>query len=309
MDVKVTEKEAGKTIREYLRNDLGFSSSMLKKVKFSPGGINVNGDFRTVRYELKVGDLLSVAIEDGYGDVSPYITPVDIPIEIIYEDDYYTVVNKPPHMPAHPSFGHRDDTVANALAFHRLGTPYVFRPVNRLDADTSGAMVVANSKLSSYTMNKSMTEGGFKKTYLAVLDHVPDEKEGTIDTYLRRVEGSVIEREVCKDGEGGKRAITHYKVICENNGKTLVAVNLITGRTHQIRVHFSHMHAPIVGDYLYGEPSELIDRQALHSYSIHFVHPKDGAVVQYIADLPKDLMDLIDHYFGAQVIEMLNEEV
>ena len=307
MDIKITSKDSGRTIRDLLRNELGFSSSMLKKVKFSPGGINVNGEFRTVRYELCEGDVLSVAVEDNYDDVSPYIIPVDIPIEIIYEDEYYTVINKPPHMPSHPSFGHREDTVANALAFHHKGTPFVFRPVNRLDADTSGAMVVANSKLSSYTLNKVMAEGGIKKTYIAVLDAVPEENENVIDTYLRRVDQSIIKREVCKENEGGKRAVTHYRVLCENNGKALVVVKLMTGRTHQIRVHFAHIGTPVLGDTLYGKASDKIDRQALHSYTASFVHPKDVKEVHYTAGFPNDLHCLIKHCFGNDAFVLLKE--
>ena len=271
---------------------------MLKKVKFSPGGITVNGEFRTVRYELAEGDVLRVMIEDRPEDVSPYIIPVDLPLEIIHKDDYMTVINKPPHMPAHPSFGHRNDTAANALAFINSGSPYVFRPVNRLDCDTSGAMIVANSKTASYTLNKVMAEGGIHKTYIAVLDAILKQKEGVIDTYLRRVDGSVIKREVCDETGGGKRAVTEYRVLLESKGKTLVAVRPVTGRTHQIRVHFSYIGAPLTGDFLYGSESSDIDRQALHSLSVSLEHPRDHIAVEYKAELPDDMKALITNYFG-----------
>ncbi|MBR4881324.1 MAG: RluA family pseudouridine synthase, partial [Clostridia bacterium] len=141
MNIEVTTDIAGITIREYLRGRLGYSSAMLKKLKFTDGGIKVNGKFVTVRHVLSVGEVLSLMSEDREDDVSPYIIPYDLPIDVVYEDEHITVVNKPPFMPAHPSFGHRDDTVANALAFRYKDFPYVFRPVNRLDRDTSGVML------------------------------------------------------------------------------------------------------------------------------------------------------------------------
>lgn len=298
MDIRITSREAGKTIRSFLRGDLAFSSSMLKKLKFSDGGILVNGEFRTVRYELCIGDVLSVAVEDSEDDVSPYIIPIDLPIEIAYSDEFLTVVNKPPFMPSHPSFGHRDDTVANALAYLNRGRPYVFRPVSRLDANTSGAMIVANSKLSSYTLNKSMAEGEIHKTYIAVLDGVLAQKSGTIETYLRRVPGSVIEREVCRENEGGKLSITRYEVLCENGGRSLVRAFPVTGRTHQLRVHFAHIGAPVTGDSLYGNASEDILRHALHSFRVSFVHPASARQFEITAGQPDDISSVITRYFG-----------
>lgn len=298
MDISITSREAGKTIRELLRSELGFSSSMLKKLKFSDGGILVNGEFRTVRYELREGDVLSVAVEDSADDVSPYIIPVELPLEIAYSDEYLTVVNKPPFMPSHPSFGHRDDTVANALAYLNRDKPYVFRPVSRLDSNTSGAMIVANSKLSSYTLNKSMVEGKIHKTYIAVLDGVPAQKSGTVETFLRRVPDSVIEREVCGENEGGKLAITRYEVLCESGGRSLVQAFPITGRTHQLRVHFAHIGAPITGDFLYGSASEDIPRHALHSLKVSFMHPASIHQTEVMADLPDDISSVIKRYFG-----------
>lgn len=308
MEIKIGPCDEGKTIRNLLRNDLGFSSSMLKKVKFTPGGITVNGEFRTVRYELRLGDILAVGIEDTEEDVSPYIIPVDLPLEIVCRTKDFTVINKPPHMPAHPSFGHRDDTAANALAFMNNGEPYVFRPVNRLDRDTSGAMLVANTKLSSYTLNKDMAEGNIHKKYIAAVDGVLPVKEGEIATYMRRVDSSVIKREVCAANEGGKLALTRYKVLCENCGRSLVSVSPMTGRTHQIRVHFAHLGAPVTGDSLYGSPSDGIDRQALHSSHISFPDPSTKRTVEFKAKLPCDMKSLISEYFGEIAEGILYDE-
>lgn len=309
MQIVIDTNNNGKTIRNFLRGELGFSSAMLKKLKFSENGILVNGEFRTVRYELQTGDVLSLATEDSEADVSPYIIPVDIPIEIVYSDENIYAVNKPPYMPAHPSFGHRDDTVANALAFLNSDEPYVFRPVNRLDRDTSGVMLVARNRLSAYTLYKSMVNNEIKKHYLAVLSEVPEQKHGTIENYLKRCPDSIVKREICDESEG-KYARTDYEVIYEANGCALVLACPVTGRTHQLRVQFAGIGAPICGDTMYGDVSEFINRQALHAFCIDFPSPADGAGLHISASIPDDICSLVKNIFGLSKEEteaMLNE--
>ena len=138
MDIIINNNYEGKLIRDVLKSELGFSVNLIKKLKFSEDGIRVNGKWVTVRYTLQHGDVLSLVTEDKPDDVSPYIIPVDLPLGIVYEDEFVTAVNKPHNMPSHPSHGHRLDTVANALAHRYSDRTYVFRPVNRLDRDTSG---------------------------------------------------------------------------------------------------------------------------------------------------------------------------
>jgi len=298
MDILIDESNEGKTIRSLLRGDMGYSSAMLKKLKFSEGGILVNGEFRTVRYELKFGDVLSLAIEDTEEDVSPYIIPVELPIGICYSDSFLTVVNKPSDMPAHPSCGHREDTVANALAFLHKPEPYVFRPVNRLDRDTSGAMLVANSRFAAYTLYKSMVGGEIKKKYIAILDGTLNNKEGYLESYMRRCDDSIVKREICRENDGGKLARTYYRVLFEKNGYTVVEASPETGRTHQLRLHFASQNAPITGDSMYGSESEYIPRQALHAYSLSFPHPKTKEVLTVFADIPDDMKELSEKLFG-----------
>ncbi len=299
MNIIITPAEAGKTIRQYLRGDLGYSSAMLKKLKFTEGGITVNGSFVTVRYVLAEGDVLSLMSEDREEDTSPYIIPKDIPIEIIYEDLHITAVNKPPFMPAHPSFGHRDDTVANALAARYTDEPYVFRPVNRLDRDTSGVMLTANSRLASYKMYRLMTEGKINKTYIAVLDGVPPAKSGEIESYMCRKEGSIVERMECSpDAEGAKYALTKYTVILSNGQRSVVKASPITGRTHQLRVQFAGIGCPITGDTMYGSPSDIIHRQALHAVLSEFPHPMTGEMLSTKAAIPEDIAELLAECFG-----------
>ncbi len=296
MDILIDKDNAGKNIRSLLRGDMGYSSGMLKKLKFSEGGILVNGEFKTVRYELKEGDILSIACEDTDGDVSPYIVPYKLDLGIAYEDSYLTVVNKPHNMPAHPSFGHRDDTVANALAYRYNGEPYVFRPVNRLDRDTSGLMICARTRLAAYKLYKSMINSEIRKVYIAILEHRPEESSGTIKTYVNRCDDSIVKRKICDENEiGAKEAITVYKTLLSTEKYTVVAASPITGRTHQLRLHFAHIGCPIVGDTMYGNESSDIDRHALHAAALRFPHPESGKTLNIMADLPDDIKKLIEN--------------
>ncbi len=312
MEILINENYEGMNIRAVLTNALGYSSSLIKKLKFSEGGITVNGHFVTVRYVLHKGDVLALRVEDTAADVSPYTIPVDLPLEVIFEDAHVTAVNKPPNMPAHPSLGHKTDTVANALAYRYRDRPYVFRPVNRLDRDTSGCMLTANSKAASYQMYRAMTEGRIHKTYMTVLDGVPAEKEGRILSYLHREEGSIIRREETDPtAPDAKLAETEYRVIHNNERFSLVEASPITGRTHQLRVQFAGIGCPIVGDTLYGRvsgdaASELIGRHALHCLRTVFPHPAGGEDVTVSAPLPDDMRALLDACFGAEGSSLVN---
>ena len=313
MDIIVDENYEGKLIREVLKKDFGYSMNLIKKLKFSPDGIKVNGEWVTVRYILKKGDVLSLATEDKPCDVSPYIIPVELPIKVLYEDEYLTAVNKPYNMPSHPSLGHKLDTVANALAYRYKDSTYVFRPVNRLDRDTSGCMLTANTKDASYKMYSSMVEGKIRKTYIAVLDSVPDERCGRIETYMRRREDSIIEREVCPaNAADAKLAVTDYRVLCEKNGKCIVAAHPITGRTHQIRVHFASLGCPLLGDTLYGREGtdKYISRHALHSWKTEFPHPFDGHEMSVTAPIPSDMAELIRNLeFDEDINDILDKVI
>ena len=295
MDTRIDERLAGRTVRDLLQRELGFSSNLIKKLKFSENGILVDGRFVTVRHVLTAGELLSLRTEDREEDVSPYLIPADLPVEILYEDEWITAVNKPPDMPAHPSQGHRLDTLANALAWRYRDRIYVFRPVNRLDRDTSGCMLTSNTKDASYKMYAAMTAGLIRKEYLAVLDGIPPAGEGVLRSCMRRKQDSVIEREECApDAEGAKEAVTEYRVLAESEGRALVSAFPVTGRTHQLRVQFAGIGAPITGDSLYGEASPLIGRHALHSLRTTFPHPMTGETLRLLAPMPADMLSLMD---------------
>ncbi len=295
MEILIDGNYEGKLVREVLKKELGFSVNLIKKLKFSPDGIKVNGSWVTVRYELRKGDVLFLNVEDKPEEVSPYIIPGDFDVEVIYEDGYVTAVNKPPDMPTHPSHGHRLDTVANALARRYADRPYVFRPVNRLDRDTSGCVLTANTKDASYKMYSAMVSGKIRKTYLAVTDGVPGVSRGELRSYMRRHEESIIVREECgENDEGAKLALTEYEVLSSAGGHTLILLRPLTGRTHQLRVQLAGIGCPIHGDSLYGKASEYIGRHALHSWKTVFPHPYTGESVELCAPLPEDMKRIID---------------
>lgn len=311
MTIVITQENAGKTIRDYVKKDLGFSSGLLKKLKAREDGITVNGTHMTVRYVLNEGDTLVLADEDREEDTSPYIIPVDLPIKIAFEDSDVTVADKPSAMPAHPSFSHRDDTVANALAFRYQGSPYVFRPVNRLDGDTSGLMITANNHLAAIKLYSAMIKGGIGKMYIALLTKEPPEEYGIIDLHMKRCAESIITRRIASpDEEGARRAVTVYKKIFtdKKTGICAVAASPVTGRTHQLRVHFTALGCPLVGDTLYSDGDDRISRHALHAAYLSFPHPKDGKTVHVFSTLPKDMHDLLGDELSAVAENALKEE-
>ena len=281
----------GVSVKEYLFRVLGFSVAAVKRVKYREGGILVNGEPVTVRRILKEGDELALALEDRDEDENEYTVPVDIDVDVVFEDDYVTVVNKPPSMPSHPSLGHKDDTLANALAYRYRAAPYVFRPVNRLDRDTSGLMLIARDKISAGKLYYSMRRGEIKKSYVAALEGEIYPASGRIETYMCREGDSIVKRMVCDESApGAKLAVTEYRTLFCNVNFSVVIATPVTGRTHQLRVHFASTGHPIVGDTMYGVASDFISRQMLHASSLSFPHPKTGERVSLTADFPVDFV-------------------
>lgn len=311
MTIVIANENGGKTIKDFLRRDLQFSSGLIKKLKFRENGITVNGNFVTVRYVLKEGDVLLLADEDREENTSPYITPEDLPLKIAFEDSDVTVADKPPAMPAHPSFSHRGDTVANALAFRYKGSPYVFRPVNRLDCDTSGLMITANNHLAAAKLGKAMVEGRIGKMYIAVLKKAPPEEYGVIDLHMKRCDQSIITRRIASpDEEGSRRAVTVYKKLFTYNdsGETVVLACPVTGRTHQLRVHFTALGCPLIGDSLYSDADPRIGRHALHAAYTSFPHPKTDETVHVFSPLADDIRALLGDNYTILAEKAVKEE-
>lgn len=302
MIYKISAEENGKTVKEILRYGVGLSLAFTKQLKFLDNGIMLNGEKVTVRRTVSTGDILFLATEDVQKD--GVLTPTPLPLDIAYEDEYIVMPNKSADMPTHPSHNHRGDTLADALAYkyQEEGIPFVFRAISRLDRNTSGILLIAKDRISASRLSASMKNGDISKKYIAILDGELDFDEGTIDTYIKREAESIIFRRVCKENEGGDRAITKYKLLAKSNGYSLVLASPITGRTHQLRVHFSHMGAPILGDDMYGNESPLISRHALHALSLEFIHPKTNTPITVCAPPSEDISRVIVELFGSEAL-------
>lgn len=300
--MKFEIKFIGISIKEILIDELGFSKRAITALKARPDGILLNGKHATVRAKVNEGDVLIINCEDMESNEEKLVPSSTLP-DIIYEDEHIVAVNKPPFMPTHQSQGHFYDTLANSLAYYysKEGRPFVFRSVNRLDRNTSGVVLVAKSRIAAAKLSEEMKRDGIKKSYIAILDGTLEQNLGTIETYIRRAQKSIILREVCGECEDGKIAITNYRVLARANGLTLVEAEPRTGRTHQLRVHFSHLGAPILGDDLYGSASPLIERHALHARKLNFVHPDSRKVISIQADLPSDMREIIEKNFGKEL--------
>ena len=218
--------------------------------------------------------------------------PQDIPLDIVYEDEDIIVINKAAGMPIHPSLNNYRNSLANALMWYyeQQNKPFIFRCTNRLDRDTSGLTVVAKHMVSSNILSSMTARHQIEREYLAIVRGHVTPFEGTINAPIGRTGSSLIERKI--DFENGEHAITHYHTVFEKNGLSLVSLILETGRTHQIRVHMKHLGFPLIGDYLYNPDMELIDRQALHSHCLRFLHPITGRQMTFTADLPEDMARL-----------------
>lgn len=268
----------------------GFSSQNLVQLKKDPYAVRANGIPCFMNHILQPGDTLTLHIHEEHS--SGKIPPVELPLDIIYEDEDLMVINKPAGMPIHPSMNNYYNSLANSLAYYfaQQNCPFVFRCINRLDRDTSGLTIVAKHYVSAgmlSTMIANKASSGITREYLAIVKGSVLPSEGTITAPLGRKEGSIIER--CVDFEKGESAVTHYRVLDEKNGHSLVSLILETGRTHQIRIHMKYLGYPLIGDYLYNPDMEQIQRQALHAWKLSFVHPITGEKMQFTAPLPEDM--------------------
>ncbi len=286
----ITEQDASRTIEEYLKSK-GYSSQCIKELKKMPESILLNERWEYMRTLVKAGDTLVVHVQEEAS--SEKIPPVEMPLDIVYEDEDIMVINKPADMPIHPSLNNYYNSLANGLAwyFEKQGKPFIFRCVNRLDRDTSGLTIIAKHMLSAGILSSMVAERSLHREYQAIVRGKVVPEKGTIDAPIARVGDSIIERKV--DYEKGERAVTHYQTVDYQNGHTRLTLHLETGRTHQIRVHMKHLGFPLVGDYLYNPDMEYINRQALHSHKLEFVHPITGELMLFTAPLPADMQQVL----------------
>lgn len=282
LQYNITEKYGGQKVLTFLKREVGASTRLIRQLKRVENGITLNGEhIRTVDI-MKTGDVLKVRLPAD----SETVEPLPYELKVLYEDDDLLVVDKPHGLALHPSHNHQGDTLANAVAYHlsKRGRSAVFRAVGRLDKGTSGIVVCALNKYTAAALS-----GKIYKEYSAVAEGVY-EGEGVIDRPIYRPDPIKTLRTV---DERGERAITEWKAVSHRNGRTLLRIHLVTGRTHQIRVHFSSLGTPLVGDTMYGTPSEEITRQALHCCMCRFTHPVTKEIIELSAPLPEDMANLI----------------
>lgn len=279
-----------KTLLSFLK-DKKYSSQIITHLKRTENGILLNNNWGRVRDILHTGDIVTIQLLEDAS--SENIVPMNLPLDIIYEDEDILVVNKATNTPIHPSQGNYDNTLANAVAYYyeQKGESFTYRCINRLDRDTTGLLIIAKHMYSASRLSEMVSERKIHREYLAIATGIVPEV-GTIIAPIGRVDGSTIERHV--DENKGDYACTHYKRLAYNNGYSLVSLKLETGRTHQIRVHMKHIGHPLPGDFLYNSDYTVIDRQALHSHKLSFNHPITGKDMEFVAELPEDMKKIIE---------------
>lgn len=285
LSYKTNKNDCYYNVLHVLKEQFLLSDRLITKLK-KANKIYLNNLPTYTKKSVNLGDIISVSID--FEEDNSNIVASNIPLNIIYEDDYLLVLNKPANIAVHPSILHFDNSLSNGVKFYfdKLGLKKKIRIMNRLDKNTSGIVVFAKNEYIQECLIRQMKTNNLKKEYLAIIEGILDSKTGTLSFPIARKEGSIIERCVNSDGDS---AITHYDVVKEFNNLSLVHIILETGRTHQIRVHFSHIGHPILGDTLYGHHSELINRQALHSYKITFMHPITKKIIILEAPIPEDM--------------------
>ncbi len=296
-----------------------YSRSQIDKL-IADGKITVNGKQEKKSYKLNAGDEIRIFIPKP---VSSEILPQDIPLEIIYQDEYLVVINKQAGIAVHPGTGIADGTLVNALMYNFCGKlssgSDVSRPgiVHRLDKDTTGLIIVAKDDRTHSLLGELFRQNSIKKTYLAILCGVPSKPEATIENLLNRSKSDRTRMAVSKVG---RKAITHYKVLQDYHFFSVVQIGLETGRTHQIRVQFAHLNCPVLGDQVYSSLkrtlslvpehyhkkvkyllSRHLKRQALHAAELEFIHPVSEEKIKLEAPLPQDIiytMNWLEKNFG-----------
>ena len=281
--------EDDSTLKEVLLDKLNFSVRSLSKMKREKT-VSVNGEFKKPSVKVVKGDLIEVKIDEDIANFEPQ----DLNLDIIYDDFDIIMVNKPPFMVVHPTKSHYDKTVANGVTDYiiKKDEKVKVRFVNRLDMNTSGLVIVAKNAYAHHVLSKDMSDDKVAKKYITVVKGIVKVDEGTINKPIYRPTEDSIKRIV---DEKGQPSVTHYKVLERLNDATVLEVKLETGRTHQIRVHMNYIGHGIIGDELYGHVDEsLIDRQALHAYSLEFMQPRTKECLEFKANIPEDMKKLIE---------------
>lgn len=288
---QITSSDEGKTIKEFLKEQ-NISKASLTDIKFNGGHIAVNGQEVNVRFRLQNHDHLIVNFPEE--QPSAGLIGEDIPLDIVYEDEYLIVVNKAAEMNTIPSREHPRGSLSNALIgyYEKIGLQATIHIVTRLDRNTTGLVLVAKNRHIHHLFSQQQKSGSVKRMYEAFVEGIIKDA-GRIEEPIGRKSTSIIEREVRADGQ---YALTHYRVIRTFPQLTWLELQLETGRTHQIRVHMSHIGHPLLGDELYGGNLQKINRQALHCKKISFFHPVFQKKLDFTVDIPADMKKLISEF-------------
>ena len=284
----VTIEDEGKEVRDIMKMYFDFSSRLRNKVKREKL-VYLNGQQTQGWYKVYAGDVVSVELPEEKSNFPLQ----EIPLYPVYEDEDLLLLNKQPGLIVHPTKGHPMGTVANALMYYQQvhDQSWKIRFVNRLDMDTSGLLIVAKNAYCQNALTDQMRKNLLNKTYIAIVSGVIEDDRGTIDAPIGRPDPVDVRRGVMADGAP---SVTHYEVLERYDRYTLVQLALETGRTHQIRVHMSHIGHPVLGDHLYGEEKPyLIERQALHAARLEFRHPVSDKLMTVEAPLPEDMKEAI----------------
>ena len=285
MILKHIVENSNKTINEIIKEEFHLSNRLFVKL-LNTHRIYLNNIKIDTRKTAKIGDEITIDLE--YDEDNSNIIPKKMNLDILYEDEGLLILNKPVGIAVHPSILHYEDSLANGIKYYfdSIGLHKKIRPVNRLDLNTSGIIVFAKNEYIQECLIRQMENGTFRKEYMALAEGHFENKHGIIDAPIARKGNSIIERCISEDGQ---KALTEYTVlneyIQESNTYSLVKCHLLTGRTHQIRVHLAYIGHPLVGDTLYGKPSPLFQGQALHSSNVSFIHPISKEPISIYSDI------------------------
>lgn len=316
----VDQGQAPVRIDRFLTDKLANATRNRIQNAIDGGQVMINGQLTKANYKIKPGDLVTVMMDEPKRDFE--VLPENIPLDIIYEDDSLLIVNKPAGMVVHPAHGNWSGTLVNALTYHFNQLPELpgnsGRPglVHRIDKDTSGLLVIAKSEKTMTHLAKQFFEHSIKRTYIALVWGEPKEDQGTINAAIGRSAKNRKIMDVYPDGQQGKNAITHWKVLRRLRYVSLLQCNLETGRTHQIRAHMKHLGHPLFNDAVYGGDIvrrgtqfakykafikncfDLLPRQALHAKSLGFAHPVTREFMEFDSDLPEDMAVVLQKWEG-----------
>jgi len=297
LEYQVEEKEAGEHVIDVLANAMRISSRLIRKCKRNKQ-ILVNQQHISVNATLRAGDIITLMLDHDENTFDP--DPIEV--EALYEDGDVLAVNKPPFLVVHPTKGHPEGTLANALSYrqYKRQENYKIRFINRLDRDTSGVLLIAKNAYAQQIISEQMQADAVDKIYYAVVKGRVLNGEGTIDAPIDRLSEDDILRGIIETGMPSR---THYKVIATNDTASVLRLKLETGRTHQIRVHLKYIGHPIIGDSLYGEESNQIKRQALHCYQMAFKPPRKSSSTCVTAEIPNDMKRLM-HVLGFDELKL-----